>query len=304
MTQVILAPEVAEALHAGRPVVALESTVISHGLPWPENLALANKLENLVRGQGATPATIALIAGQPKVGLAAAEIEQLADGSRPIMKISRRDFGVAITQKAYGATTVAATMIMAHKAGISVFATGGIGGVHLGHAMDISADLPELSQTPVAVVCAGAKSILDLPRTLEWLETYGVPVIGYGTSEFPAFYTPSSGLKLEARADTPDEAAAMINAHWGFGLHSGVLVAVPVPATAAMDSEKVKHDINQALHKAETQKISGKDTTPFLLKQLVDISGGDTLRANLALLEQNAVVAAQIAVALANRKAR
>lgn len=302
MSQLMYAPEVAEALHAGRPVVALESTVISHGLPWPENLALAAKLEGLVREHGATPATIAIIAGQPKVGLSANELEQLANGKTPVMKISRRDFGVAIAQKAYGATTVAATMIMAHKAGIAVFATGGIGGVHLGHAMDISADLPELSQTPVAVVCAGAKSILDLPRTLEWLETFGVPVIGYRTNEFPAFYIPSSGLKLEARADSPAQAAAMIDAHWGFGLQSGVLVTVPVPTESAMDADKVQRDITQALHEADMQKISGKETTPFLLGRLVDISGGETLRANLALLEQNAVVAAQIAVELANRK--
>lgn len=302
MTQLMLTPEVAEAIHAGHPVVALESTVISHGLPWPDNLALANELENLIREQGATPATIALIAGQVKVGLTPPELEQLADGSTFVMKISRRDFGVAMAQKAYGATTVAATMIVAHKAGIPIFATGGIGGVHPGQSMDISADLPELSQTSVAVVCAGAKSILDLPRTLEWLETFGVPVVGYGTSEFPAFYTPSSSLKLEARADTPAEAAAIIDQHWRFGLQSGILITVPVPIADAMGSDKVKQYITQALYEAEVQKISGKATTPFLLGRLVDISGGETLRANLALLKQNALVAAQIAVALANRK--
>lgn len=302
MTQLMLTPEVTDAIHAGRPVVALESTVISHGLPWPDNLVLASELENLIREQGATPATIALIAGQVKVGLTPSELEQLADGSTPVMKISRRDFGVAMAQKAYGATTVAATMIVAHKVGIPIFATGGIGGVHPGQSMDVSADLPELSQTPVAVVCAGAKSILDLPRTLEWLETFGVPVVGYGTSEFPAFYTPSSGLKLEARADTPAEAAAIIDQHWRFGLQSGILITVPVPIAEAMGNDKVKQYITQALYEAEVQKISGKATTPFLLGRLVDISGGETLRANLALLKQNAMVAAQIAVALANRK--
>lgn len=299
MSSVILSPEVQEAVHSGQAVVALESTVISHGLPWPHNLELALSLENLVRKFGAVPATVALIAGQPKVGLSQEEVEQLADGKTHVLKISRRDFGSAIAQQAYGATTVAATMILAHKAGIKVFATGGIGGVHRGAANDISADLPELSQTPVAVVCAGAKSILDLPRTLEWLETAGVPVLGYGTDEFPAFYTRHSGLKLNDHVEDAQEAAEIIAAHWDFGLPSGVLVTVPIDEADALDEIHINANIAQALQEAEDQNITGKEVTPFLLGRLVQISGGESLQANLALLQQNAEVAAQIAVALA-----
>lgn len=297
---VALSPEVQAALDKKQPVVALESTVISHGLPYPENLALAQKLEDLVREQGAIPATIAIIEGQPKAGLTPAEMERLADGNTEVLKISRRDFGSAIAQRCYGATTVAATMIVAHKVGIKVFATGGIGGVHHGSDNDVSADLPELSQTPVVVVCAGAKSILDLPRTLEWLETFGVPVLGYGTREFPAFYTHESGLTLTDSVNSVSEAAQVIAAQWGFGLTSGVLVAVPIPEADALEPSHVDSLIQKALRAADEQGVKGKEITPFLLSHLVDISDGETLQANLALLRNNAKIAAQIAVALSN----
>ncbi|MCI0710066.1 MAG: pseudouridine-5'-phosphate glycosidase [Chloroflexi bacterium] len=295
---VVLTEELADAINENRPIVALESTVISHGLPYPDNWELAKEMEAIVRAHGAVPGTIAVIEGQAKVGLSDDELAKLADGSADVIKISRRDFGAAIARKAYGATTVAATMIVAHKAGIDVFATGGIGGVHRGEGWDVSADLIELSQTPVAVVCAGAKSILDLPRTLEWLETFGVPVVGYGTNEFPSFYTPHSGLTLTERVNTPAEAAAIINAQWDLGLLGGILVTVPIPTDDALAQERIEDDIQQALNEAAQQNISGKETTPFLLQRLVEITGGDSLRANLALLKNNAAVAAQIAVAL------
>lgn len=298
MTDVIRSEEVADAIAEGRPVVALESTVISHGLPYPANLDLAREMEQIVRAHGATPATIAIIKGQPKAGIDQSELEQLADGSVEVLKLSRRDFGSAIARRAYGATTVAATMIVAHKAGIDVFATGGLGGVHRGEAWDVSADLIELSQTPVAVVCAGAKSILDLPRTLEWLETFGVPVLGYGTQELPAFFTPHSGLALTERVDNAEEAAAIINSQWGFGLRGGVLVTVPIPSADAMSPDRVESFISQALREADEQGIRGKATTPFLLQRLIEITDGESVQANLALLKNNAQVAAQIAVAL------
>ena len=295
---VVLTEELADAINENRPIVALESTVISHGLPYPDNLELAKEMEAIVRANGAVPGTIAIIEGLAKVGLSDGELAKLADDRMEVLKISRRDFGAAIARKAYGATTVAATMIVAHQAGINVFATGGMGGVHRGEAWDVSADLIELSQTPVVVVCAGAKSILDLPRTLEWLETFGVPVLGYGTNEFPSFYTPHSGLTLTERVDNPTQAAAIINGHWGFGLLSGVLVAVPIPADDALAQERIEADIQQALDEAARQNVTGKETTPFLLKRLIEITGGDSVRANLALLKNNAAVAAQIAVAL------
>ena len=299
-----LSEEVASAIANNRPVVALESTVISHGLPYPANFELAQEMEQIVRDNGATPGTIALIAGRPAIGLSEAEIAKLADGSVEVMKISRRDFGSAIARGHYAATTVAATMVVAHKAGIKVFATGGIGGVHRGNAQDVSADLIELSQTPVAVVCAGAKSILDLPRTLEWLETFGVPVLGYGTVEFPAFYTPHSGLNLTERVDSASEAAQIIGAQWVFGLTGGALVTVPIPEAEALSPEAIYPSIEQALTEAETQHISGKDITPFLLQRLVEITEGASLDANLALLKNNAEVAALIAVELSKILAR
>lgn len=303
-SHVVVAPEVAAAVDEGQAVVALESTVISHGLPYPHNLELALELESIVRRHGAVPATIAILHGVVKAGLTADEIQRLARGETPTLKISRRDFGMAIAEKADGATTVAGTMIVAHKAGIKVFATGGIGGVHRGESGDVSADLPELSQTPVAVVCAGAKAILDLPRTLEWLETAGVPVLGYQTDEFPAFYTRSSELKLTQWVDSAQAAAAVIAAQWGFGLGSGVLVTVPIPLEAALDASEVEGYIHQALGAAAAQKITGKDITPFLLATLGEISGGKSLNANLALLRNNAAIAAQIAVRLAEIEVR
>lgn len=292
---VIKSPEVEAALKAGKPVVALESTVISHGLPFPENIKLAQELENIVRENGAVPATIAVIDGELRAGLSESEILKLADGKTPVRKISRRDFGSVIANRQMGATTVAATMLIAHGAGIKVFATGGIGGVHRGLAGDVSADLVELSQTPVAVVCAGAKSILDLPRTLEWLETFGVPVVGYNTSEFPAFYTRTSGLPLVDCAEDAQQAAALLNAHWSLGFRQGILITVPIPQSDALESSDIDPYIEQAVAEADQQNIRGKDITPFLLKRLVDITGGKSLAANLALLRNNTRVAAEIA---------
>jgi len=293
-----IAPEVQTALNAQRPIVALESTVISHGLPWPENFALARRMEENVRAQGAVPATIALLKGEIKIGLTEAEIEYLAR-AEGVWKISRRDYAVAVAQKRDGATTVAGTMMAAHWAGIKVFATGGIGGVHRGVATDISADLPELAQTPVTVVCAGAKAILDLPATLEWLETHGVPVIGYGTDEFPAFYSQTSGLKLEARADTPQAVAAIIQAQRALSLNCGALVCAPCPAEAARPAEEMERAIATALAEAEAQGVRGKAVSPFLLARVAQLTHGESKTANLALLENNARVAAEIAVAIA-----
>ena len=297
MPNLTLQPTVRAALDAHQPIVALESTVISHGLPWPHNLELARRMEATVRAGGATPATIAILQGQIKVGLADDEIEYLARAPG-VWKISRRDYAVAVAQQRDGATTVAGTMIAAHWAGIQVFATGGIGGVHRGHGVDISADLPELARTPVIVVCAGAKAILDLPATLEWLETHGVPVVGYGTSEFPAFYSRASGLKLEARADSPADVAALARAQWGLGLGSGILVCVPCPAEAARPLAEMEHAIAIALEEAEAQGVRGKAVTPFLLPRISELTHGESQAANLALLENNARIAAQVAVAL------
>lgn len=295
---VVLSDAVRTALAEQQAVVALESTVISHGLPWPDNLQLAQELEQIVREHGAVPATIAIVEGVPRVGLSQATLETLANGTVYVEKISRRDFGVAITRKLYGATTVAATMLVAHKAGIRVFATGGIGGVHLGDAWDVSADLPELGRTPVAVICAGAKSILDLPRTLEYLETVGVPVLGYQTNAFPAFYTRTSGLDVPYRVENAQETARILQAHWDFGLTGGALIAVPIAEADALDADVVQGYVSAALQEAERDGIVGKATTPYLLERLGSISQGETLRANLALLRQNAAIAAQIAVEL------
>jgi len=287
-------PEVASALASGRPVVALESTVITHGLPEPVNLELARRLEGEVRAAGAVPATVAVIDGRVCLGVTTDQLERLAL-SRKLMKVSRRDLGAAVAQHATGGTTVAATMIAAHAGGIRVFATGGIGGVHRGQAGDVSADLPELARTPVIVVCAGAKAILDLPRTLEWLETAGVPVVGWGTDEFPAFFTRSSGLRLSARVDNAVEAAELIRAQWTLGLRSGVLICVPCPEDVAVPAEAVEPVLRTALQQAEAQGVRGKDVTPFLLARLAELTGGETLRANLALLRNNARVAAELA---------
>jgi pseudouridine-5'-phosphate glycosidase len=297
----VFSPEVAEARRAGRPLVALESTVISHGMPWPANLATANLLEAAVRQEGAVPATIAVIDGKIRIGLPPTELERLARGDEPVQKLSRRDLAIRLCQGGLGATTVAATMIAARAAGIQVFATGGIGGVHRGaqQSFDISADLSELSRTPVAVVCAGAKSILDLPLTLEVLETLGVPVLGYGTSAFPAFYSRDSGLKVDAQVDDPAALAAICRTHWQLGLQSGVLVANPVPAELALDPNVAEAAIAQALQEAAAQGIRGKDTTPFLLARVKALTGGESLKTNVALIENNARLAARLALALA-----
>lgn len=277
--------------------VALESTVIAHGLPWPQNLEMARRLEQAVREVGAEPKTIGIIAGQVRIGLTDAELEHLAR-ARGVRKVSRRDLPLVVARKQDGATTVAATMYLAARAGIQVFATGGIGGVHRGHPFDVSADLEELAQTPVCVVCAGAKAILDLPLTLEVLETRGVPVIGFQTDEFPAFYSRSSGLPVDQRADTPEEVAAIFRAQRRLGLPGGMLVVVPVPAEAEVPRERVEPAIEQALGEAEARGVRGKALTPFLLARVAELTSGEALQANLALLENNARVAAQIALAL------
>ena len=290
-------PEVRSALDAGQPVVALESTLIAHGLPRPINLQVARRLEAVVREAGAIPATIAVFGGDVRVGLDDATLEVLA-GAPDVRKVSRRDLPIVVAQRGHGATTVAATMWVAAQAGIRVFATGGIGGVHRGLPFDVSADLPELARTPVVVVCAGAKAILDLPLTLEWLETHGVPVIGYQCDEFPAFYSRRSGLPVDARADTAEQAAAIVNAKWRLGLEGGALVGVPVPAELEMDASLAEAAIQAALREAEVQGLRGQAVTPFLLARVSELTGGESRRANIALLENNARVAAALARAL------
>lgn len=295
-------PEVAAALKAGKAVVALESTVISHGLPYPANVETATALEDAIRAEGAVPATIAVLDGRIRVGLDADDIERLAQPG--VRKVSRRDLPLALAQGADGATTVAATMIGAGLAGISVFATGGIGGVHRGveTTLDISADLEELAATDVAVVCAGAKAILDLPRTLEYLETKGVPVIGFGTDRFPAFYTAALPLPVDGRCDSADEVARVLRAKWQLGLGGGVVVGVPIPADAALDAEAVEAAIAQAVGEADAQGVRGKALTPFLLKRMEELTDGASLAANRALLLNNAKVGAHIAIAYARQK--
>ncbi|MCC7354488.1 MAG: pseudouridine-5'-phosphate glycosidase [Anaerolineae bacterium] len=296
--QVELSPEVADALRRGHAVVALESTVIAHGLPLPQNLETARHLEAVIREEGATPATIAVLGGKLRAGLSDAELVCLATAGG-IRKTSRRDLPILLATGGNGATTVAATMWIAARAGIAVFATGGIGGVHRGQPFDVSADLAELAQTPVSVVCAGAKAILDLPLTLEWLETHGVPVIGYGSDEFPAFYSRRSGLPVDMRADSPQEVAAVMRAQRALGLPGGILVCVPIPAEAELPSEVMEGAIAQALAAAEGAGVRGKALTPFLLDRVRELTWGESLRANLALLENNARVAARIARAMA-----
>ncbi|HMC66991.1 MAG TPA: pseudouridine-5'-phosphate glycosidase [Gemmataceae bacterium] len=293
-------PEIADAIQTGRPVVALESTLIAHGLPWPLNLDTASAAEAAIRGEGAVPATIAVWHGRPTVGLNAEELETLAQ-SHDVLKAARRDLATAIVQKRTAATTVSGTMFLAHSAGIRVLATGGIGGVHRGAegSWDISADLVELSRTPVAVVCAGAKSILDVPRTLELLETLGVPVIGYGTGEFPAFYLRSSGLPVPARADTPEQAAAIIGAHRNLN-GAGVVLAQPVLDDVALEPAEFEAALRQAESQAAAAGIRGKEVTPYLLAHLAEITQGKTLRANMALIVANAQLAARLAAALSS----
>jgi pseudouridine-5'-phosphate glycosidase len=295
-----VAPEVAQALAAGAPVVALESTIISHGMPYPQNVAMAREVEQIVRDQGAVPATIAVLDGRPTVGLDDAELELLGSNGS-IRKVSVRDLPYVVATRNHGATTVASTMRIAGLAGIRVFVTGGLGGVHQGgeDSMDVSADLTELSRTPVAVISAGVKSILDIGRTLEVLETLGVPVVGYGTDEFPSFFSRSSGLSTPMRLDTPEEVAALMRATWDLGLDSGVSIANPVPAQDEMAPADIDAVIAQALADCDAKGISGKDITPYLLGRIVELSDGRSLETNLALVRNNAVVGTAIAVAYA-----
>ena len=290
---------VAEALSEGRPVVALESTIISHGMPYPQNVETALRVEGVIRECGAVPATIAIIKGKLKAGLTREEIEYLGKKGTAVIKASRRDLPVLVARGEDGATTVATTMIIAHMAGIRVFATGGIGGVHRGAetTMDISADLEELARTPVMVVCAGAKSILDLGLTLEYLETKGVPVIGYGTEELPAFYTRKSGFRVDYRIDSPEDLAAAFCAQQEMGL-GGMLVTNPIPEEYSMDPDRINAAIDEALKEASEKGIKGKETTPFLLARIKDITGGDSLASNIQLVLNNARLAARTAACL------
>lgn len=280
------------------PLVALESTVISHGLPYPQNLALAQEMETIVRTHGAEPRTVAVIGGELRAGLSEAELLHLAT-AKDVRKVSRRDLPIVVAHRLDGATTVATTMWVAQRFGIQVFATGGIGGVHRGKGDDISADLQELAQTPVVVVCAGAKAILDLPSTLEYLETQGVTVVGYGTDEFPAFYSRTSGLAVDVRCDTAAEVAAIWRAKQSLGLPGGLLVTVPVPADMEIPAAEIEPAIAQAVAEAEARDLRSAEVTPFLLTRIAQLTGERSLRTNLALLHNNAAVAAGIAVALA-----
>ena len=294
---IIVSQEVSQALDSHKPVVALESTVITHGLPYPDNLHLARRMESEVRTVGAIPAAVAVLDGKVHVGVSDSELERLATDKK-LHKVSVRDIAPLIASRQGGGTTVAGTLFVAHAVGIRLFATGGIGGVHRQAPFDISADLVQLSRAPLIVVCAGAKAILDLPATLEVLETFGVPVIGYQTDEFPAFYARSSGLPLSARADTPEQVAAIAIAHWQMGLRSAVLVAQPPPDEVALPAELVDAAVQQALQEAEMQHIRGQPLTPFLLSRVNALTGGQSLQANLALLVNNARLAAKIALAM------
>lgn len=291
--------EVIEAKKQLKPIVALESTIISHGMPYPQNVHTAKEVETIIRQNGAVPATIAVIDGRIKIGLSHDELELLATNDS-VMKVSRRDLPYVIAAKKHGATTVAATMICAELAGIEVFVTGGIGGVHRGAAlsMDISADLQELAKTNVAVVCAGAKSILDIGLTAEYLETYGVPIIGYQTDRIPAFYTRTSPYHVNIRVEDPEEIAEMMKVKWGLGLNGGLVIVNPIPEEAAMDEEEMNEMISQALQLAEKRGISGKETTPFLLSTIKELTGGKSLGANIALVKHNAAIGAMLATRL------
>ena len=295
-----ISPEVSVALAAGKPVVALESTIISHGMPYPQNVKTALEVEQIIRDNGAVPATIAIIGGRLKAGLTPAEIEYFGKKGPEIAKASRRDLPVLVARGQDGACTVTTTMMIAHMAGIGVFATGGIGGVHRGAetTMDISADLEELGQTPVMVICAGAKSILDLGLTLEYLETKGVPVIGYGTDELPAFYTRTSGFGVDYRLDTPAELAAAFHAQRAMGLKGGMLVTNPIPEEYSMDPAVINKAIDQAIAECQAQGVHGKATTPFLLARVKDLTGGDSLDSNIQLVFNNARLAARTAAEL------
>ncbi len=296
-----VAAEVAQALAEGRAVVALESTIVTHGMPYPDNLATARGVEQVVRDAGAVPATIALVDGVLRVGLDDAALERIAAAGESVAKASRRDLPALIAVGASAGTTVAATMYLAHLAGIPIFATGGIGGVHRGaeHTFDVSADLDELGSTPVAVVCAGAKSILDLPKTLESLETRGVPVIGLGTDDFPAFFTRSSGLPVDHRVEDPAGLAAVLRAHARLGMRGGVLVVAPIPVADALDPADIDARIEQAVADAEREGVARKEVTPYLLARINELTGGRSLTANIALIRNNARLAALTAVELA-----
>ena len=290
----IISPEVEAALAANRPVVALESTVIAHGLPRPQNLETAQRLERIVRDEGAMPATIAVLEGKLCVGLEQNQVELIGNDD-DIKKLSTRDLAVAVARGLNGATTVASTLWVAHRAGIQVFATGGIGGVHRGSLPDVSADLPELGRTPMVVVCSGAKIVLDLPATREWLETNAVTVVGYGCDEMPAFYARKSGLPVDARCDSPEEVAQLFRTQRDLGMATALLVTVPVPAAAEVPDALLNKILNESLGDADRSNVTGRDLTPFLLARMAELSNGATLRANIALLENNALLAAQIA---------
>lgn len=299
-----VAPEVAEALKNNRPVVALESTIISHGMPYPQNVETALNVEKIIRDNGAVPCTCAIIGGKLKAGLSKEEIEILGKGGRDIPKASRRDIPVLLAKGSNGATTVTTTMMIASLAGVKIFATGGIGGVHRGAetTMDISADLEELAMTQVMVICAGAKSILDLGLTLEYLETKGVPVIGFGTEELPAFYTRKSGFKVDYRIDTPAELAKAFNVKEELGLIGGMLVTNPIPEEYSMDPSIINKAIDEAIAECNAKGIKGKETTPFLLGKIKDITGGDSLASNIQLVYNNARLAALTAAELCKLK--
>ena len=296
-------PEVAQALASGKPVVALESTIISHGMPYPQNVATALRVEQEIRDHGAIPATIAVVGGRLKAGLHAEQIEELGRLGAAVAKVSRRDLPFIVRSGGIGATTVASTMIIAAMAGIRVFATGGIGGVHRGaqQSFDVSADLQELARTSVAVVCAGAKSILDLPLTLEYLETHGVPVIGYQTDRLPAFYTVDSDCGVDYRLDSAQDIAQALIAKWEMGLQGGAVVANPVPTAFSMPRARIDAAIEQALQEAAAQHVSGKDVTPFLLGRVSELTGGDSLATNIELVLNNARLASEIAVQMAHK---
>ncbi len=296
-------PKIKQALEEGKPVVALESTIISHGMPYPKNVETALLVEKTIRDNGAIPATIGIIDGEAVVGMTPEEIEEFGK-RKGILKASRRDLPVIYAKKYWAATTVATTMIIAAQAGIDVFVTGGIGGVHrrAQETMDISADLQELAKTNVTVICAGAKAILDLPLTLEYLETFGVPVLGYGTEELPAFYTAHSGLKVDYRVDTPEEVALIIKEKRINNLQGGILITNPIPEEYSMDPKVINNAINTALIDAERDRIKGKETTPYLLKKIVELTGGDSLESNIRLVINNAIVGAKIAKAYSEIK--
>ena len=299
-----ITPEITKALANGKPVVALESTIIAHGMPFPQNFEMAEEVETIIRDAGAIPATIAIMNGSLKIGLSTDELRKFAVDGPSVTKVSVRDMPHVVASNIIGATTVASTSRIAAMAGIHVFATGGIGGVHRGaeRSFDVSADMTEFAESNVAVVTAGAKAILDLALTLETLETLGVPVVGYGTDDFPAFYSRKSGHAVPMRCDTPEEVASLMKAKWGMGLKGGVVVANPIPQEFEIPAVEIAPVIEKAVAEAERQKISGKHVTPFLLARLAEVTGGRSLTANIALVKHNAEVAARIAIAFANNK--